>query len=385
MGTGNSEERRRNAGADDGPAESPGAAGPLSPASSGGARPEAPPDATGLAPEETAEGGPAAEGAAEGSPYAGTGRPLQADAAAQWTVEVRYGAFETRLLCASDIGDIAVGTCLVVRTDRGTEMAVAISPPRPNRDAVPLRARVLRKANAADIELQHKLESEKRTEAHAFASRLIREHQLKMKLVYVEPLLGGEKMIFYFSADGRVDFRGLVRELAREYRTRIEMRQIGPRDEARLLGEYETCGRRLCCKAFLDRLEPVSMRMAKQQKSTLDPGKISGRCGRLKCCLRFEDRVYAELRMNLPEVGDTVITASLKGEAISCDIMGQKVTVLTAEGERATVRAEEILFVQPPAGGQTEEGGEDDPDRIRNEGKREGPAGGPAGESGSGA
>ncbi len=333
--------------ADRGASGRPGAPGDAPHSYDGGDRPATAPDLRPPAPQ-TPE---ACEATVEDRP--GDGQEefrllLERDPAqAPFMVDVRCGVFETRLTCAADIEAISAGTRLVIRTDRGTEMAVAISSPRPNRDAVPLRTRVLRKATAADIELQRKLDTEKRAEAYAFASRLIREHRLKMRLAYVEPLLGGEKMVFYFSADARVDFRGLVRDLAREYRTRIEMRQVGPRDEARLMGEYEMCGRRLCCKSFLDKLEPVSMRMAKQQKSTLDPGKISGRCGRLKCCLRFEDKVYAELKLGLPEVGDTVISSSLRGQVISCDIMRQMVTVLTPGGERATVKAGEILFVEP--------------------------------------
>ena len=121
-----------------------------------------------------------------------------------------------------------------------------------------------------------------------------------MKIVDAEHIFGGERIVFYFMAEGRVDFRELVRKLAQEYQTRIEMRQIGSRDEAKLLGDVESCGQECCCLQFLQLLKPVNMRMAKMQKATLDPSKISGYCGRLKCCLRYEDETYMDLKKSLP-------------------------------------------------------------------------------------
>ena len=133
-----------------------------------------------------------------------------------------------------------------------------------------------------------------------FCKKLVKEMNLPMKIVDAEHILGGERIVFYFMSDGRVDFRDLVRKLAQEYQTRIEMRQIGARDEAKILGDVESCGQRCCCIRYLKSLKPVNMRMAKLQKATLDPSKISGYCGRLKCCLRYEDDTYTELKKRLP-------------------------------------------------------------------------------------
>jgi len=148
-------------------------------------------------------------------------------------------------------------------------------------------AHVVRKATAEDIITRLKHEQRER-EAHRVAMLKIRERGLAMKLTRVEQLFDGSKLVFYFTADGRIDFRELVRELAAEFHTRIEMRQIGVRDEAKMLGGYGTCGRPLCCTTFLTSFEPVSIKMAKQQELSLNPSKLSGLCGRLKCCLRYE-------------------------------------------------------------------------------------------------
>jgi hypothetical protein len=170
-----------------------------------------------------------------------------------------------------------------------------------------------------------------------------------MRLVDVERPFGGGKIIFYFTADGRVDFRALVRDLAKRYRTRIEMKQIGVRDEAKVLGDIADCGRQLCCRTFLTRLQPISMRMAKVQKTTLDPAKISGRCGRLKCCLRYEYDAYIALRANLPRAGARVALDGRPGVVVGMDILSQEVSVLLDEGERLSVHVDQIR--PTPAGG----------------------------------
>jgi len=175
-----------------------------------------------------------------------------------------------------------------------------------------------------------------------FCQQRIRERNLPMKLTCVEHLLGGAKIIFYFLADGRVDFRELVKDLAQQYHCRIEMRQIGVRDEARLLADYEHCGRPLCCRAFVKKLEPVSMKMAKCQKATLDPNKISGRCGRLMCCLRFEDAVYEDLRRSLPRRGARVTTPKGPGAVVDHEILRQCVRVDLGEGQTAMFHVSEI-------------------------------------------
>jgi len=175
-----------------------------------------------------------------------------------------------------------------------------------------------------------------------------------MKLVTVEHLLGGERIVFHFSAEGRVDFRELVRRLAGQYRTRIEMHQVGARDEARLLGDYERCGRQCCCQTFLKHLRPVSMRTAKIQKATLDPSKISGRCGRLMCCLRFEQDGYDELRTKLPRRNTWVRTAEHVGRVVETHILTQLVRLALPDASHVVVANEDIeeRDVPPPKPGE---------------------------------
>jgi len=171
-----------------------------------------------------------------------------------------------------------------------------------------------------------------------------------MKLVTVEHLLGGERIIFYFLAEHRVDFRELVHRLASQYHTRIEMRQVGARDEARLVGDYERCGQVCCCKEFLKGLQPVSMRMAKTQKATLDPSKISGRCGRLMCCLRYEDDCYRDLKKRLPHKNIWVRTDDLVGRVVATQILTQLVQVQLPNNSRVVIANEDIIErnVEPP-------------------------------------
>ena len=171
-----------------------------------------------------------------------------------------------------------------------------------------------------------------------------------MKIITAEHLLGGERIIFYFGASGRIDFRDLVKNLAHRYRTRIEMRQVGSRDEARLVADYEICGRECCCRGFLKKLAPVNMKMAKLQKSTLDPSKVSGRCGRLRCCLRYEHVVYEDLIATLPRMGSRVETESGPGTVIDRQIITQLVRVRTDAGAVEVVPLEAIkAFNLPPA------------------------------------
>jgi len=173
---------------------------------------------------------------------------------------------------------------------------------------------------------------------------------LKMRVMEAEHLFGGERILFYFIAEGRVDFRELVKNLAKEYQTRIEMRQIGSRDQARLVADYETCGLECCCKRFLKILKPVNMKMAKLQKATLDPSKISGHCGRLKCCLRYEDQTYQELKERLPKKGALVKTAQGRGKVFDLQILTQLVVVQTDGGSRIAVPAEEVEVISNSSG-----------------------------------
>jgi cell fate regulator YaaT (PSP1 superfamily) len=187
----------------------------------------------------------------------------------------------------------------------------------------------------------------------ACCERIAKELGLKMKIVDAEHIFGGERIVFYFMADGRIDFRELVRRLAQEYQTRIEMRQIGSRDEAKLLGDVESCGQECCCIKFLQLLKPVNMRMAKMQKATLDPSKISGYCGRLKCCLRYEDENYMELKKKLPKRSTWVQAKRgegkpIQGKVIDTQILTQLVVVETEGGERVALSVDEITVLPSP-------------------------------------
>jgi len=183
--------------------------------------------------------------------------------------------------------------------------------------------------------------------------RFARELDLPMKIVDAEHIFGGERVVFYFMADGRVDFRELVKKMAQEYQTRVEMRQIGARDEAKLLGDLESCGQPCCCQRFLKALKPVNMRMAKMQKATLDPAKISGYCGRLKCCLRYEDATYMELKKRLPRKNTPVRTERGEGRVVSGQILTQLILVEYEGGDREAVPLEELDILGP--GGESHE------------------------------
>ncbi|KAB2953011.1 stage 0 sporulation family protein [Heliorestis acidaminivorans] len=196
-----------------------------------------------------------------------------------------------------DPGDweINVHDRLIVETARGIEFGEAVIAPRqvPEEDVVNPLKKVLRVATEEDI---HQVEEnrEKESKAYEICQKKIIQHQLPMKLVDVEYTFDSSKIIFYFTADGRVDFRELVKDLAAVFRTRIELRQIGVRDEAKMIGGIGCCGRVLCCSSFLGDFEPVSIRMAKDQNLSLNPTKISGICGRLMCCLKFENDCYGK-------------------------------------------------------------------------------------------
>jgi cell fate regulator YaaT (PSP1 superfamily) len=202
----------------------------------------------------------------------------------------------------------------------------------------------VRYATAADINEEQHLQKIAKEEMIC-CRRFTKEMNLPMKIVDAEHIFGGERIVFYFMADGRVDFRELVKRLAHEYQTRIEMRQIGSRDEAKLLGDVETCGQECCCRRFLKLLKPVNMRMAKMQKATLDPSKISGYCGRLKCCLRYEDKTYTELKKRLPKKNSKVKTKDGQGRVVDTQILTQLVVVEYDDGEKAALPLDEIEIV----------------------------------------
>ena len=209
----------------------------------------------------------------------------------------------------------------------------------------PSQGEILRVATEADLEAQKQLQDQQR---HGFQTcrELIEEKRLQMDLVDVEAILGGERLVFYYLAEKRVDFRELVKDLARAFRTRIEMRQIGVRDEAKLLADYGDCGKPVCCNTHLTRMPPVSMRMAKLQKTTLDPSKISGRCGRLKCCLRYEFETYQEYEQELPPLNARVNTQRGPGKVIAQEVLAQRVVVELADHRRIVLSPTEILSVE---------------------------------------
>jgi len=238
-----------------------------------------------------------------------------------------------------------------VRTDRGVEVGNVVSIPRAVADdnSEATMGEILRVASEEDTEKIRQLEEEEEPLAMKLCQKMIEEHQLPMKLAKAEKLFGGNKAVFYFLADGRVDFRQLVKDLAREYQTRIQMVQIGVRDEARLLADYEHCGRQLCCRTFIQKLEPVTMKMAKSQKATLDPSKISGRCGRLMCCLRFEDKMYDELKRNTPKKGRRVrLKDGTEGEVVATDLLQQTVKIEVNGGPRSVVASVDDIEASLP-------------------------------------
>ena len=213
----------------------------------------------------------------------------------------------------------------------------------------PTHGRVLRPLTDEDERQWEHIQSLGRDDL-AICQKCIDALGLVMDLVDVERILGGERIVVYYVAEGRVDFRQLVRGLAAEFQTRIEMKQIGVRDEAKLLADYGDCGRPLCCATFLSKMPPVSMKMAKLQRSTLDPTKISGRCGRLKCCLRYEFETYEVMAADLPPVGSEILTREGTVSVLAQDILSQQLMVRTEDKRRILIAADQVVRVtkQPP-------------------------------------
>ncbi|MBO1223980.1 MAG: regulatory iron-sulfur-containing complex subunit RicT [Candidatus Scalindua sediminis] len=263
----------------------------------------------------------------------------------QHQVTIRYGILRNIENVYTPTPTLRKGDKVVIRSSRGVELGEVVSQPQEidDKTVVQNMGEVLYKVTEEDKKKQKEIEEEKIPSEFSLCQKKIKEHNLPMKLASVEHLFGSKKIIFYFLAKGRVDFRELVKDLAKEYKSRIEMKQIGVRDEARLLAEYEHCGRELCCRTFLKDLEPVTMKMAKNQKATLDPSKISGRCGRLMCCLRYEDNAYEELKHYLPKKGTLIMTTKGVGEVVDYDILQQKVTMETKDKKLIVVLKDEIL------------------------------------------
>ena len=232
------------------------------------------------------------------------------------------------------------GEHVIVETARGVEYGTVVMPTTEMEDSEvtqPLKP-VIRKATEDDSE-KEKRNREKEREAFKICKEKIVKHGLEMKLIDAEYTFDNNKVLFYFTADGRVDFRELVKDLASVFRTRIELRQIGVRDETKILGGIGFCGRPLCCHTYLSDFAPVSIKMAKEQNLSLNPTKISGICGRLMCCLKNEEETYEELNRKLPNTGDTVTTDDgYKGEVASVNVLRQLVKVVIEEGDEKEIK-----------------------------------------------
>ena len=236
--------------------------------------------------------------------------------------------------------ELPLGNHVIVETARGVEYGTVMVPPKGVTDdevVQPLKP-VLRASTPEDDKTEQK-NREKERQAYKTCQEKIQKHKLNMKLVEAEYTFDNNKLLFYFTADGRIDFRELVKDLASVFRTRIELRQIGVRDETKILGGVGICGRELCCHTFLSEFAPVSIKMAKEQNLSLNPTKISGVCGRLMCCLKNEADTYEYLNSRLPGVGDRVTTSDrLKGEVQSVNVLRQTVKVVVENGEEKEIR-----------------------------------------------
>lgn len=245
--------------------------------------------------------------------------------------------------------EIQRGDHVIVETARGIEYGTVVNDPKEEEDdkiIQPLKA-VLRVATPKDDE-QEQANKQREKEAFKICLEKIRKHGLQMKLIDAEYTFDNNKVLFYFTADGRIDFRELVKDLASVFKTRIELRQIGVRDETKILGGIGICGRPLCCHTHLSEFAPVSIKMAKEQNLSLNPTKISGVCGRLMCCLKNEEETYEELNRRLPNVGDFVTTEDgLKGEVHSVNVLRQLVKVIVDvddEKEIQEYKVEQLRF-----------------------------------------
>ena len=258
-----------------------------------------------------------------------------------------------------------VGDAAVVETARGVECGFVA---QKNHDVLPEQVveplkKVIRKANADDLK---RLQTNERREKEAFnvCSQKIAERGLEMRLVDVECAFDGSNLLFYFTADGRIDFRELVKDLAGIFRTRIELRQIGVRDEAKMIGGLGICGRTLCCHGYLDSFVPVSIKMAKEQGLSLNPTKISGSCGRLMCCLKYEQEAYEELNKLCPKTGALVETANgEKGTVESVALLRKTASVKFERGNTSELReipVEELKILRNGKARRDKESGEDE-------------------------
>jgi len=239
------------------------------------------------------------------------------------------------------------GDRVIVETEKGRGIGAVVREPRdvPDGELPEGMKQIIRSATQEDLESADR-NTTREKDARAYCLKKIIERGLDMKLIRVEYLFDGSKAIFYFTADGRIDFRELVKDLAYAFHTRIEMRQVGVRDEAKMVGGIGICGRELCCSSFLREFEPVSVKMAKEQNLALNPIKISGQCGRLLCCLGYEFETYSTLKKSLPKCGRYIQCGEVCGEVVKQNVLTGTVTVRTEERREVIVRGDEIHLDQ---------------------------------------
>lgn len=256
-------------------------------------------------------------------------------------VGVRFGAGERIVYYRRGRLHLVPGDLVVAQIDRAVDVGRVVSVCEVSEDKLERSGTVLRRANERDIARQKSLAG-RRKEALRYCEERIEAHGLPMKLIDCHCTLDGRRLVFYFSAEGRVDFRALVRDLAHHFHCRIELRQVGVRDHARMLGGLGPCGRPLCCAQFLKVFEPVSIRAAKDQGLALNPAKLSGLCDRLMCCLLYEHECYRELARNLPKVGEVVETPQGPGKVEAVNVLAQTVAVELEDGRRLSFAAGEL-------------------------------------------
>ena len=259
------------------------------------------------------------------------------------------------------------GMRVIARTPRGLEAGEVLAEASDEQarimEGTP-GGQIMREMSADDAnELTHLQQRER--EAFETCCKHATRLNLQMELIDVEHVFGGERLVVYYLAEERIDFRDLVKALASEFQTRIEMRQIGVRDEAKLLADYGDCGQPVCCGTFLSEMPPVSMKMAKVQKATLDPTKISGRCGRLKCCLRYEYDTYEALQQDLPPIGSDIVTANGRARVLGQEILAQQLLVAMEDNRRVLIPASDVLSVLKAGSGRRERRGDRDGETER--------------------
>lgn len=236
-----------------------------------------------------------------------------------------------------------VGDQVIVETEKGLGFGTVESAPElvEETSAKPLK-KVFRKANEKDLsQVENNMVLER--EAHAFCLKSIKALGLKMNLFSVETTFDASRLTFFFTADGRVDFRQLVKVLVKQFKVRIEMRQVGIRNQAKMCGGLGRCGRMFCCSSFMDKFEPVSIRMAKQQGLSLNPTKISGQCGRLMCCLTFENQTYRMLKQDFPKIGKVVATKNGPGKVTRHNVICNRLTVRLEEGGEVEISLDDLV------------------------------------------